>query len=71
MARIPDNDLSAGNLSEQEQEELWALFQRSEVAELLDASVYERFGRLISRSAFNPTNPGWYSGWADQVQPRP
>jgi hypothetical protein len=67
MARNPDRDFSAGNLSQQEQEELWTLFQRSEVADLFDASACERFGRLISRSAFNPTNPGWYSGWAEQI----
>jgi hypothetical protein len=67
MARNPDRDFSAGNLSQQESEELWTLFQRSEVADLFDTSAYERFGRLISRSAFNPTNPGWYSGWAERT----
>jgi hypothetical protein len=67
MARNPDRDFAAGNLSEQEQEELWTLLQRSKVPDLFDASVCERFGRLISRSAFNPTNPGWYSGWAERT----
>jgi hypothetical protein len=48
---------------------LWTLLQRSEVADLFDAGVCERLGRLISRSAFNPVNPGWYSGWAQCLAP--
>jgi hypothetical protein len=64
---VPDRDFSAGSLSQQEQEELWTLFRRSKVADPFDASTCERFGRLISRSAFNPTNPGWYSGWAERT----
>jgi hypothetical protein len=71
MARNPDSDFSAGNLSQREQEELWTLFQRSEVADLFDEGACERFGRLISRSAFKPTNPGWYSGWAENLLPSP
>jgi hypothetical protein len=64
---VPDCDFTAGNLSQQDQEELWTLFQRSEVADLFDARACARFGRFISRSAFNPTNPGWYSGWAERT----
>jgi hypothetical protein len=69
MAHNPDRDFSAGNLPEQEQERLWTLLQRSEVADLVDPGVCERFGRLISRAAFNPVNPGWYSGWAQYLAP--
>jgi hypothetical protein len=66
MIRNPDRDFSAGKLPRDEQEELWNLLERDEVADLLEPAVGERFGRVISRAAFHPVNSGWYSGWANK-----
>ena len=59
MSRNPDRDLSADELPEREQEDLRALLRRSEPADLFDATVRERIGKLISRAVFDPAKPGW------------
>lgn len=60
MPQNPDRDFSTdGDEPEREQEELRALLGRSEVANLFDRAVLERFGRLIGRAAFDPRKPRW------------
>ena len=65
MIRNPDRDFSAGKLPREEQEKLWKLLERSDVADLLEPGVCERFGRVIGRAAFHPAHSGWYSGWTN------
>ena len=63
MPRNPDRVVSADRLPEQEQEheheDLRALLERSETADLFDSAACQRIGKLISRAVFNPAKPGW------------
>jgi hypothetical protein len=59
MPRNPGRVVSADRLPEQEREDLRALLQRSEMADLFDAAACQRIGKLISRAVFNPAKPGW------------
>ena len=59
MPRNPDRVVSADRLPEQEREDLRALLQRSEMADLFDSASCQRIGKLISRAVFNPAKPGW------------
>ena len=44
---------------ELQHEDLRALLQRSEMADLFDSAACQRIGKLISRAVFNPAKPGW------------
>jgi hypothetical protein len=59
MPRNPDRVVSADRLPEQEHEDLRALLQRSEMADLFDSAACQRIGKLISRAVFSPAKPGW------------
>jgi hypothetical protein len=59
MPRNPDRVVSADRLPEQEHEDLRALLERSETADLFDSAACQRIGKLISRAVFNPAKPGW------------
>jgi hypothetical protein len=62
MPRIlhnPDRNFSADPVDASEAEVLRRLLERSEVADLLDEAIRERFGRAIARAVFNPAKPGW------------
>jgi hypothetical protein len=59
MPRNPDRVFPADHLPDQEHEDLRALLQHSEMADLFDSAACQRIGKLISRAVFNPAKPGW------------
>jgi hypothetical protein len=61
MPRIldnPDRNFSADPVDKSEAAILRRLFERSEVADLLDEAIRERVGRAIAQAVLDPEKPG-------------